>query len=128
MCLDGKKKDCAYPSLNFSDMIRSRIKSMWILAMFDLPTNTKQERRDMTVFRKLLQSQGLFRMQFSVYARFCDNQRLKDTILRTIRQGVPQQGEVRLIYVTDKQYSEMLIFEGAVKKRSEPEPEQLTFF
>jgi CRISPR-associated protein Cas2 len=101
---------------------------MWILAMFDLPTNTKEERRDMTVFRKLLQAQGLFRMQFSVYARFCDNKRLTDTILRAIRQSVPPKGEVRLIYVTDKQYSEMFIFEGAVKKRAEPEPEQLSFF
>ncbi|MCL1920309.1 MAG: CRISPR-associated endonuclease Cas2 [Kiritimatiellaeota bacterium] len=101
---------------------------MWILAMFDLPTNTKEERRDMTVFRKLLQSQGLFRMQFSVYVRFCDNKRLTDTILRSIRQGVPPHGEVRILYVTDKQYSEMHIFENTVKKRPEPEPEQLSFF
>ena len=109
-------------------MIRSRIKSMWILAMFDLPTNTKDERREMTVFRKLLQSLGLFRIQFSVYARFCDNRRLTDTMLRAIRQGIPRKGEVRVIYVTDKQYSEMFIFEGTVKKRPESEPEQLTFF
>ena len=107
---------------------RSRVKSMWILAMFDLPTNTKEERRNMTVFRKFLQSLGMFRMQFSVYARFCDNKRLTDTILRTIRQGIPEKGEVRLIYVTDKQFSEMVVFESAVKKRAEPEPEQLTFF
>jgi len=101
---------------------------MWILAMFDLPTNSKAERREMTVFRKLLQSQGLFRMQFSVYARFCDNRRLTDTVLHAIRKGVPPKGEVRLIYITDKQYAEMFIFEGTVKKRPESEPEQLTFF
>ena len=109
-------------------MVRSRIKSMWILAMFDLPTNTKDERRNMTVFRKFLQAQGMFRMQFSVYARFCDNKRLTDTVFRAIRREVPDKGEVRLLYVTDKQFSEMSIFEGAVKKRAEPEPEQLTFF
>ena len=96
--------------------------------MFDLPTNTHAERREMTVFRKRLQSLGLFRMQFSVYARFCDNKRLTDTVLRAIRQSVPPNGEVRLLYVTDKQYGEMFIFEGTVKKRPETEPEQLTFF
>ena len=82
----------------------------------------------MTVFRKLLLSLGLFRMQFSVYARFCDNRRLTDTVLRAIRKGVPPKGEIRLIYVTDKQYGEMFIFEGSVKKRPKPEPEQLIFF
>ena len=101
---------------------------MWLLAMFDLPTNTKEERRDMTQFRKLLQSCGLFRMQYSVYARFCDNSRLTETLLRQIKTGVPAKGEVRFIYVTDKQYSEMIIFEGNTKKRPEREPEQLMFF
>lgn len=100
---------------------------MWLFAMFDLPTNTKQERRDMTLFRKLLQSEGLFRMQYSVYVRFCDNSRLAETILRHIRQSVPPKGEIRLVYVTDKQYSEMFIFESQKKKKSEKEPEQLTF-
>lgn len=101
---------------------------MWILALFDLPTQTKEERRNMTVFRKFLQAEGLFRMQFSVYARFCDNSRLTETILRHIKGAVPPKGEVRLIYVTDKQYSEMFIFESGKKKRAEKEPLQLTFF
>lgn len=101
---------------------------MWLIAMFDLPTNTKQERHDMTAFRKFLLSQGLFRMQYSVYARFCDNSRLTETVIRHVRQAVPPHGEIRLLYVTDKQYSEMFIFENTWKKPPEDEPEQLTFF
>jgi CRISPR-associated protein Cas2 len=100
---------------------------MWLLAMFDLPTFTKTDRREMTRFRKILKAQGLFRMQFSVYVRFCDNCRLTETILRHIQQAVPPKGEVRLIYVTDKQYAEMFIFESRQKIAPETEPEQLTF-
>ncbi|OQA32475.1 MAG: CRISPR-associated endoribonuclease Cas2 [Betaproteobacteria bacterium ADurb.Bin341] len=101
---------------------------MWLLTLFDLPTNTKEERRNMTAFRKFLQSEGLFRMQYSVYVRFCDNSRLMETILRHIKDAIPPKGEVRLIYVTDKQYGEMFILEGRKKKRPEKEPEQLEFF
>jgi CRISPR-associated protein Cas2 len=101
---------------------------MWLLTFFDLPTNTKEERRSMAEFRKFLQSEGLFRIQYSVYVRFCDNNRLAETILHHIQEAIPPKGEVRLVCVTDKQYGEMFIFEGRKKKHPESEPEQLTFF
>lgn len=101
---------------------------MWVLAMFDLPTTTKEERKAAGQFRKLLQSEGLFMMQFSIYARFCDNSRLTETVLRRIQSHIPPAGEVRLVYLTDKQYSEMKIFESAKTKKPEQEPEQLLLF
>ncbi len=44
---------------------------MWVLAMFDLPTDTKKARKDYTHFRKFLLEDGFTQMQYSVYARHC---------------------------------------------------------
>ena len=44
---------------------------MWVLAMFDLPTETKKARRDYTLFRKHLLEDGFMRLQYSVYIRHC---------------------------------------------------------
>ena len=44
---------------------------MWLFVMFDLPTNTKVERRNATLFRKALEKDGFTMMQYSVYIRHC---------------------------------------------------------
>ena len=43
---------------------------MWILVMFDLPTETKLQRKAAGSFRNFLLDEGFERSQFSVYARF----------------------------------------------------------
>ncbi len=43
---------------------------MWLMAMFDLPVETREQRREYTQFRKLLLAQGFVQLQLSVYARF----------------------------------------------------------
>lgn len=43
---------------------------MWMLVMFDLPTDTKPQRKAATAFRNFLLDEGFERSQFSVYARF----------------------------------------------------------
>ena len=43
---------------------------MWILVMFDLPTDTKPQRKAAGDFRNFLLDQGFERCQFSIYARF----------------------------------------------------------
>ncbi|CAG0909178.1 unnamed protein product [Cyprideis torosa] len=44
---------------------------MWILVLFDLPTETKKERRDASIFRKKLIQDGFSMFQFSIYLRHC---------------------------------------------------------
>ena len=44
---------------------------MWIVAMFDLPTDTKAARKAWHGFRNALMDDGFTMMQFSVYARHC---------------------------------------------------------
>ena len=51
---------------------------MWIMVMFDLPVDTKQARRQYTLFRKGLLKDGFTRMQFSVYVRHCASEENAD--------------------------------------------------
>ena len=44
---------------------------MWILVFFDLPTETKKERKAATLFRSNLIKDGFTMFQFSIYIRHC---------------------------------------------------------
>ena len=44
---------------------------MWILVLFDLPTETKKDIKEYTLFRKRLQQDGFTMFQFSIYVRHC---------------------------------------------------------
>ena len=44
---------------------------MWIFAVFDLPTQTREQRHAYTVFRQKLLQNGFTQLQYSVYIRTC---------------------------------------------------------
>jgi len=101
---------------------------MWVLTMFDLPVDTKQARRGYTQFRKKLLGDGFVKMQFSVYVRHCASEENAVVHFKRIEAAVPDDGEVRIITITDKQYERMHIFWGKRRKRPEPPPAQLELF
>ena len=45
------------------------LQTMWVIVMFDLPTDDKYMRKDYTRFRKFLLEDGFIMMQYSVYMR-----------------------------------------------------------
>lgn len=92
---------------------------MWLFAMFDLPVDDKDARREYTQFRKTLLRQGFTMLQFSVYARFVPSADAERAYRRRIRASLPADGQVRLLSVTDRQFAKMEVFLG--KKRREPE-------
>ena len=49
----------------------SEYRVMWILVFFDLPTETKKDIKEYTMFRKRLQQDGFTMFQFSIYVRHC---------------------------------------------------------
>jgi len=101
---------------------------MWIVAMFDLPTDTKVERRDYTRFRKILLKDGFAMMQYSVYIRHCASEENTAVHVQRIEHALPADGEVRLLCITDKQYERMKIFWGKRRKPTPPPPAQLELF
>jgi CRISPR-associated protein Cas2 len=45
-----------------------------------------------------------------------------------VKTFLPEDGEVRLLKITDKQFERMKVFNGKTLKATEKAPEQLSFF
>lgn len=101
---------------------------MWVIAMFDLPVDTKSARRAYTRFRKELLEDGFTMMQFSVYIRHCAS--LDNAELHVSRLGamVPAKGEVRFLVITDNQFARIRVYFGKNREKVAPAPAQLQLF
>lgn len=103
-------------------------RSMWVLTMFDLPVDTEQARRAYRDFRSTLLDDGFTMLQFSVYARHCPSEENAVVHETRVKLSLPDDGEVRVIKITDKQFERMKIFYGKMRKPTEKTPEQISFF
>ena len=101
---------------------------MWLMVMFDLPTITKEEKREYTRFRKYLLKEGFIQLQYSVYAKYLASRENSHKYYRYIQDVVPPGGYVRLLMVTDKQFSDMVSLYGRTIEEVEHPPEQLLLF
>lgn len=101
---------------------------MWVIVMFDLPTSSRDERKRYTGFRKGLLESGFIQLQYSVYARYTSSPEKAEAIHNSIVKNLPQKGEVRLLSMTDNQFSRMQVFREKTRQKTETEPDQLVFF
>lgn len=101
---------------------------MWLFVFFDLPTNTKTERRHAAQFRKQLEKDGFSMMQYSVYVRHCGSYESLQVHIKRIKSLVPDSGLISLLSITDKQYSDIINFWGKIEKAKPQMPQQLEMF
>ena len=101
---------------------------MWLFVFFDLPVLTKQQRKQATQFRKALEKDGFTMMQFSVYVRHCPSRENMEVHIKRVRLALPCVGQVSILSVTDKQYSEIRNYLGAAEKAKPEAPQQLELF
>lgn len=95
--------------------------------MFDLPVHTPSARKDYTQFRDMLLTNGFFKIQFSVYARHAPSEEKAAVFRRRVKANLPPDGEVRILHITDHQFTKMDAFFGKKPATTEKAPEQLTF-
>ncbi|ABV92151.1 CRISPR-associated protein Cas2 [Dinoroseobacter shibae DFL 12 = DSM 16493] len=101
---------------------------MWILVMFDLPTDTKSQRKAATAFRNFLLDEGFERSQFSVYARFVNGKEAFQTRVRRIERNLPEKGDIQVLNFTDRQYRDIVHFSDQGRRAARKNPEQLALF
>lgn len=101
---------------------------MWVIALFDLPTDSKKARKAYALFRKKLIQDGFAMMQYSVYIRHCASRENAEVHTARVKDIVPDEGEVRVMTITDQQYSRMQVFWGKRRTPTEPPPPQLELF
>ena len=85
---------------------------MWMMVMFDLPVMTKPERSAATKFRQFLLDEGFEMSQFSIYLRFCAGKEQAEVYTKRVEKAVPRTGKVHIVYFTDKQYKNIVCFDG----------------
>ena len=98
----------------------SEYRIMWVLVLFDLPTETKKERKAAADFRKKIMADGFTMFQFSIYLRHCPSRENADVDIKRVKSFLPELGQVGILCITDKQFGEMELFVG---KKEEKKPE-----
>lgn len=101
---------------------------MWVLVMFDLPTETKADRKRYAGFRKEMLKDGFQMFQFSMYLRHCSSKENADVHIKRVKKVLPPKGHVGIICVTDKQFGMMEIFRGHEQVETPPTTQQLELF
>ena len=102
---------------------------MRLIVFFDLPVQTKVQRRAATRFRQSLLKDGYYMLQYSVYVRICNGIDAIEKHRARLRDMVPDDGSVRALVVTEKQYESIDILLGKPTVADESfQTQQLTVF
>ncbi|MCK1158373.1 CRISPR-associated endonuclease Cas2 [Streptococcus uberis] len=85
---------------------------MRMLLMFDMPTDTADERKAYRKFRKFLISEGFIMHQFSVYSKLLLNNSANTAMIDRLQENNPKSGNITLLTVTEKQFARMIYLSG----------------
>lgn len=106
----------------------SAYRIMWTIVMYDLPTETKKERKLAAKFRKDLMRDGFTMFQFSLYLRHSPSSENAEVHKKRVIKSLPELGKVGILQITDKQFERMEIFYGQKKTDIPDVPQQLELF
>ena len=101
---------------------------MWILVFFDLPTETKTDRKIYAIFRKKLLKDGFTMFQYSIYVRHCPSMENAAVHKQRVKKCLPDKGNIAILAITDKQFGIMELFYGVEKTALPRIPQQLELF
>ena len=98
------------------------------MVFFDLPTETKKERKSAADFRKKLMGDGFTMFQYSIYVRHCASKENAEVHLRRVKGLIPEHGQVAIITITDKQFGEIELFSNQKERPPDTPGQQLELF
>lgn len=106
----------------------SEYRVMWILVFFDLPTETKKDRKIASDFRKRIIQDGFTMFQFSIYIRHCASRENTQVHVNRVKQLLPTKGEIGILTITDKQFGNMELFVSKKETEVKTPYQQLELF
>ena len=101
---------------------------MWILVFFDLPTETKKDKRQYRLFVQRLEKDSFQRFQWSIFLRHCPSRENMEVHIRRVKSFLPPKGHIAILHVTDKQFGMMELFIAQKKEDLPNIPQQLELF
>ncbi|GAB1415956.1 CRISPR-associated endonuclease Cas2 [Paludibacter sp.] len=106
----------------------SQYRIMWVLVFFDLPTETKKDRKIYTEFRNKLIKDGFTMFQFSIYLRHCASRENAEVHIQRVKKSLPAKGHIGILCITDKQFGSMELYYGQKEKPISTPYQQLELF
>jgi CRISPR-associated protein Cas2 len=101
---------------------------MWIFVHFDLPTETKTDKKNYSEFRKNLLRDGFVMLQYSIYIRHCSSRENAEVHKKRVKNWLPPKGDVIVLEITDAQFEKIEFFKSAAIKKRPNTPQQLELF
>ena len=88
---------------------------MRIIVFFDLPVTTVAKRKAANQFRHFLLKDGYQMLQLSVYSRIVKGRDALQKHHNRLCANLPQEGSIRCLEVTEKQFAAMKLLLGELK-------------
>jgi CRISPR-associated protein Cas2 len=101
---------------------------MWLMVLYDLPTETKKQRKASAKFRKDLFADGFYMFQFSAYVRHNASKEALEVHKQRVKKSLPEEGLVGILEITDKQFERMEVFHCRKPSEKPSTPVQLELF
>ena len=101
---------------------------MWVLVLYDLPTETKKERKEAAKFRKNIMKDGFTMFQFSIYVRHCASMENAEVHIKRVKSFLPEYGKVGIMCITDKQFEDIKLYNGQKSMPNTSPGQQLELF
>lgn len=92
---------------------------MRIIVFFDLPVKTRLQRKIANQFRQFLLKDGYQMLQLSVYTRIVRGRDSLEKHNKRLTAHLPEEGAVRCLEITEKQFTSMLLLVGELKPQEE---------
>lgn len=80
---------------------------MRLILFFDLPIETSSNQKQYRDFVKNIKAMGFYMMQKSVYLKLTSNSKTAERIISNIKSIVPKDGDIAVLTITEKQFSEI---------------------
>ena len=106
----------------------SEYRIMWVLVLYDLPTETKKERKAAADFRKRIMGDCFTMFQFSIYIRHCPSKENADVHIRRVKSYLPEHGKIGILCITDKQFGEIELYMSKKSVQPSTAGQQLELF
>lgn len=85
---------------------------MRVMILFDLPTDTHENRKEYRSFRKFLLTNGFVMMQESVYSKIVLNSTAATLLCEKVRKNKTSAGLIQMLIVTERQFEKVEIIVG----------------
>ena len=101
---------------------------MRLMILYDFPRNDQEINKEISNFRKELDSLGFYRFQYSVYTLLIARPEKAKEIEKKLKVYVPSNGICAIILLTEKQFNNVKLLVGKYKPSEPLNHNQLNLF